>query len=128
SVKGEDLKDFTAGSALNALQGKANGVQITGSGGPGASPRVIIRGITSVNGSDPLYVVDNVPLPPGTNLNFLNPEDIERMEVLKDASAAAIFGTRASNGVVLITTKKGKSGKTVFTDRKSTRLNSSHVK
>ncbi|HLT88978.1 MAG TPA: TonB-dependent receptor [Sphingobacterium sp.] len=120
SVKGEDLKDFTAGSALNALQGKANGVQITGSGGPGASPRVIIRGITSVNGSDPLYVVDNVPLPPGTNLNFLNPEDIERMEVLKDASAAAIFGTRASNGVVLITTKKGKSGKTVFTFSGST--------
>ncbi len=120
SVKGKDLKDFTAGSALNALQGKANGVQIAGAGGPGASPRVIIRGITSVNGSDPLYVVDNVPLPPGTNLNFLNPEEIESMEVLKDASASAIFGTRASNGVIIVTTKKGKAGNTILSFSGST--------
>lgn len=120
SVKARDLKTFTAGSALNALQGKANGVQIAGAGGPGASPRVIIRGITSVNGSDPLYVVDNVPLPSGTNLNFLNPEDIESMEVLKDASASSIFGTRASNGVILVTTKKGKAGRTILSVNGST--------
>lgn len=112
SVKGEDLKSISTGNVVNALQGKASGVQITGEGGPGSVPRVIIRGVTTINGSDPLYVVDGVPI--NGNINFLNPNDIESMEVLKDASASAIYGTRGSNGVIIITTKKGKAGKTAF--------------
>lgn len=104
AIKGDELKKLTGGNAMNALQGKINGVQITGGGGPGTSPRVIIRGVSTVNGSDPLYVVDGMPV--GTNINFLDQNDIESMQVLKDASAAAIYGTRGSNGVVLITTKK----------------------
>jgi len=114
TVKGDDLKTMTTGNALYSMQGKANGVQITGSGGPGDAPRIIIRGVTTVNGSDPLYVVDGVPMSSGTNINFLNQNDIESMEVLKDASASAIYGTRASNGVILITTKRGSKGKTKF--------------
>lgn len=112
TVKGEALKSMTTGNAMYALQGKANGVQITNGGGPGSVPRVIIRGVSTVNGSDPLYVVDGMPV--GTNINFLNQEDIESMEILKDASASAIYGTRGSNGVILITTKKGSIGKTQF--------------
>jgi TonB-linked SusC/RagA family outer membrane protein len=114
TVKGDDLKTLSAGNALVSMQGKAPGVQITGSGGPGAAPRVIIRGVTTVNGTDPLYVVDGVPMSPGSNINFLNQDDIESIEVLKDASASAIYGTRASNGVILVSTKKGKAGKTTF--------------
>ena len=91
------------------MQGKVNGVQVTSGGGPGATPKVLIRGVTTVNGTNPLYVVDGMPV--GDNINFLNSNDIASMEVLKDASAAAIYGTRASNGVILITTKKGKTGK-----------------
>lgn len=94
---------------MDALQGKVNGVQVTSGGGPGATPKVLIRGVTTVNGTNPLYVVDGMPV--GDNINFLNSNDIASMEVLKDASAAAIYGTRASNGVILITTKKGKTGK-----------------
>ncbi len=112
TVKGDDLKNMTAGNAMSALQGKANGVQVTNAGGPGAAPRVIIRGVTTVNGSDPLYVVDGMPV--GHNINFLSQDDIESIEVLKDASAAAIYGTRGSNGVILVSTKKGKAGKTQF--------------
>ncbi|MBQ5512230.1 MAG: SusC/RagA family TonB-linked outer membrane protein, partial [Bacteroidales bacterium] len=112
TVKSDDITSFNSGNAMNALQSKVNGVQISSTGAPGASPRVIIRCVTTVNGSNPLYVVDGMPV--GDNINFLNPEDIESMEVLKDASASAIYGTRASNGVVLISTKKGKKGKTQF--------------
>lgn len=112
AVKGEDLEKLSTGNVMNALQGQVNGVQIQTAGGPGASPRVIIRGVSTVNGSDPLYVVDGMPV--GTNINFLNQNDIESMQVLKDASAAAIYGTRGSNGVILITTKKGKGGKVKF--------------
>jgi TonB-linked SusC/RagA family outer membrane protein len=112
SVKGDQITQAPAGNAMSMLQGKVNGVQIVNSGNPGSVPRVIIRGVTTVNGSDPLYVVDGMPM--GTDINFLNPNDIESMEVLKDASASAIYGTRGSNGVILITTKKGKAGKTVF--------------
>lgn len=109
TVKGEDITEMTTGNAMDALQGKVNGVQIASGGGPGVQPKVIIRGVTTVNGSSPLYVVDGMPV--GTEINFLNPNDIESMEVLKDASAAAIYGTRGSNGVILITTKKGAAGK-----------------
>jgi TonB-linked SusC/RagA family outer membrane protein len=114
TVKGEALKNMTSGNALYSMQGKANGVQITGSGGPGDSPRVIIRGVTTINGSDPLYVVDGVPMADNTNINFLNQNDIESIEVLKDASSAAIYGTRGANGVILVTTKKGSEGKVKF--------------
>lgn len=111
TVKGSAITEVTTGNAMDALQGKVSGVQIASGGGPGTTPKVIIRGITSVNGSTPLYVVDGVPLNT-SNINFINNNDIESMEVLKDASASAIYGTRASNGVIIITTKKGKAGKT----------------
>ena len=109
TVKGEEITETVTGNAMDALQGKVNGVQVTSGGGPGASPKVLIRGVTTANGTNPLYVVDGMPV--GDNINFLNSNDIASMEVLKDASAAAIYGTRASNGVILITTKKGKTGK-----------------
>lgn len=112
TVKGDQLKGMSSGNALYSLQGKANGVQITGDGAPGGTPRIIIRGITTINGSAPLYVVDGVPTQ--DNINFLNQDDIESIEVLKDASASAIYGTRASNGVIMVTTKKGVAGKTKF--------------
>lgn len=112
TVRGDDLKTTTAGNALYSLQGKATGVQITGSGGPGATPRVIIRGVTTINGTDPLYVVDGFPI--SGNINFLNQDDIESIEVLKDASASAIYGTRGANGVILVTTKRGIQGQTKF--------------
>ncbi len=113
SVKGKELQTMTVGNATESLQGKVAGVQITGAGGPGAQPRVLIRGISTVNlSTDPLYVVDGVPM--GTNINFLSNNEIESMDVLKDASASAIYGSRASNGVILITTKRGKIGKPKF--------------
>src|SRR5690606_30264600 len=112
SVKGEDLQNMTSGNALYSLQGKAAGVQITASGGPGATPRVLIRGVTTINGTEPLYVVDGFPI--SGNINFLNQDDIESIEVLKDASASAIYGTRASNVVSLVNNKKGKAGKAQF--------------
>lgn len=110
TVKGEEITQTVTGNAMDALQGKVNGVQVASGGGPGTTPKVLIRGVTTVNGSDPLYVVDGMPI--SGNINFLNSNDIESMQVLKDASAAAIYGTRASNGVILITTKKGKAGQT----------------
>lgn len=112
TIKGDDINKSVTGNAMNSLQGKVNGVQVASAGSPGAAPKVLIRGVTTVNGSDPLYVVDGMPI--SGNINFLNNNDIESMEVLKDASAAAIYGTRGSNGVILITTKKGKSGKAKF--------------
>jgi TonB-dependent starch-binding outer membrane protein SusC len=96
-----------------AMQGKAAGVQVsTTSGQPGENIKVRIRGIGTINGNDPLYIVDNVPTQDISGI--LNPEDIESMTVLKDASSAAIYGSRAGNGVVIITTKKGVAGKPSF--------------
>lgn len=113
SVKGKELQTMTVGNVTESLQGKVSGVQVVGAGGPGAQPRVLIRGISTINlSTDPLYVVDGIPM--GTSINFLSNNEIESMEVLKDASASAIYGSRASNGVILITTKKGKVGKTRF--------------
>ncbi len=109
SISGEDLTKIPAANAMQALQGKIAGVQVTSpSGDPGAAPRVLIRGVGTLNEAGPLFVVDGIILPRGENINFLNPNDIESMEVLKDASAAAIFGNRASGGVIIITTKQGK--------------------
>ena len=112
TIKGGEINEMVAGNAMDALQGRVPGVQVASGGGPGTTPKVMIRGVTSVNGSNPLYVVDGVPLNT-SNINFINNNDIESMEVLKDASASAIYGTRASNGVIIITTKKGKSGQTL---------------
>jgi TonB-linked SusC/RagA family outer membrane protein len=113
SIKGKELQTMTVGNVTESLQGKVAGVQVTGAGGPGGQPRVLIRGISTVNlSTDPLYVVDGIPM--GTSINFLSNNEIESMEVLKDASASAIYGSRASNGVILITTKKGKVGKPKF--------------
>ena len=111
TIKGGEINQMTTGNAMDALQGRVPGVQVASGGAPGSAPRVMIRGVTNTASSDPLYVVDGVPLPPGSNINFINNNDIESMEVLKDASASAIYGTRASNGVIIITTKQGKEGK-----------------
>lgn len=109
-VKSKDINVFATNTPLQALQGRAAGVQVMqNSGSPGGSISVRIRGTNSVQGSnEPLYVVDGFPL--NGSLSLLNNSDIESMEILKDASAIAIYGSRGANGVVLITTKKGKSG------------------
>jgi len=105
SVKSEDLVKRTTASAMDALQGNTAGVQIISTGQPGANPTVRIRGVGSLNNDSPLYVVDGMFF---DKIDFLNPNDIQEMSILKDASGAAIYGVRAANGVVLITTKKGK--------------------
>ena len=94
----------------NALKGLTAGVTVTASSGqPGASSRIRIRGTGSINSSDPIYIVDGMPISGG--IDYLNPSDIESIEVLKDAASGAVYGTRAANGVVLVTTKKGSRGK-----------------
>lgn len=116
TVEGEDLNRMTVGNVSETLQGLASGVQVINSGGgPGAAPNILIRGIVTNQGTAPLIVVDGVPLPEGTNLNFLNPGDIEDLQILKDGSATSIYGTRASNGVILVSTKRGKQGKASIT-------------
>lgn len=102
------LKEQPAASAVEALQGKAPGVQIVNDGAPGSTPQIRIRGITTINNNDPLYVIDGVPYE--GKLSWLNQNDIESMQILKDASSASIYGARANNGVVIITTKKGVVG------------------
>lgn len=110
SLRGEDITSVPASSPMQAMQGKVAGVQITSSSGaPGASPLVRIRGVGTLNDASPLFVVDGVLLRDASDINYLNDEDIESMEVLKDASATAIYGARGANGVVIITTKSGKS-------------------
>ena len=109
-IKPEALTASVVGNALESLQGKAAGVAVFNDNKPGASPSIRVRGSGSITASnEPLYVVDGFPLMDG-NINDLNPSDIESMEILKDASSTAIYGSRGANGVVMITTKKGKSG------------------
>ncbi len=103
-VKAADLQSTPSSSPMAALQGKVAGVNVINSGTPGAGPTVRIRGAGSFANSSPLYVVDGMFY---DDINFLNNDDIQDMTILKDASAAAIYGVRAANGVVLITTKKG---------------------
>jgi TonB-linked SusC/RagA family outer membrane protein len=113
SIKSETLNAFPTASLQQTLQGKMAGVSITNSSGaPGSTPNVRIRGIGSVNNNNPLWVIDGVPLGPDVSnpLQTINPTDIESVDVLKDASAAAIYGSRGNNGVIVITTKKGKAG------------------
>lgn len=107
-VDAEQLKSQPAGSAVEALQGKATGVQIVNDGAPGSTPQIKIRGYSTINNNEPLYIIDGVPFE--GKLSWLNQNDIESMQVLKDASAASIYGSRANNGVVIITTKSGKMG------------------
>jgi len=111
SVKSEELEKRVTSSVTSALEGSVSGVQINSTyGAPGSEPIIRIRGIGSINGSSsPLYVLDGVPF--AGNISDLNPADVESISVLKDAASAALYGNRASNGVVLITTKKGKMGK-----------------
>lgn len=131
SVKAYDLRDIPAAGIDQLLQGKAAGVTVTSNGGqPGGGVSVKVRGVTSINSNDPLFVIDGVPFVNGNTASStgyaglgggdgqtgnsvmasLNPSDIESIDVLKDASAQAIYGSQAANGVILITTKKGKSG------------------
>lgn len=135
-VNTEDLEKIESNNIAKVLQGQSAGVQVFGSGEPGALPRVQIRGVGSFSNTDPLYVIDGVPIAPATNINIsgggvgfenhapgygvdapaggiadFNPSDIESVQVLKDASAAAIYGSRGANGVIIITTKRGQTGK-----------------
>lgn len=111
-VRGEDLALQSTSNAMQAMQGKAAGVQIINSGVPGRGPSVKIRGIGSIGDyANPLFIVDGVFV---DNVDFLSSSDIEDLVVLKDASAAAIYGVRAANGVILITTKSGKTGEPII--------------
>jgi TonB-linked SusC/RagA family outer membrane protein len=124
SVKSDELQKVATGNFTSALQGKIPGVSINQtSGAPGGSTSVRIRGVGTTGGNQPLYVVDGFPLGGGAmsiggssdrvdGLSIVNPNDIESIEVLKDAAAASIYGARAANGVILITTKRGKDGST----------------
>lgn len=110
SISSNDLINAPASNASQILQGRIAGVMVTPeSGAPGSAVNVRIRGIGTVNNNDPLYVIDGMP---SNTMSNINPLDIESIEILKDASASAIYGARAANGVVLITTKKGSVGKT----------------
>ena len=128
TVTGDVIAESPVTSVDKMLSGKMAGVQVTASSGqPGASSEIRIRGISSINaGNDPLWVVDGIPVMTGNQSYFtntgnaiasINPNDIESITVLKDAAAASIYGSRAANGVILVTTKSGQAGKTRFTAR-----------
>ena len=110
-VSSEDLRITPAANLAVQLQGRAAGVTVSSSGQPGAGAVVRIRGFASAGNNNPLYIIDGVPTDDGSKLN---PNDIESLQVLKDASSASIYGARASNGVVIITTKQGKAGRAVL--------------
>ncbi|EDM37763.1 putative outer membrane protein [Pedobacter sp. BAL39] len=128
SIKGKDLENLPVATPQSLIQGRASGVQVVqNSGAPGSAVTVRIRGTTSINaGNDPLYIVDGIPVESGSlnsislsgsqtsALSAISSDDIESMEILKDAGALAIYGSRAANGVVLITTKHGKKGITSY--------------
>ncbi len=136
AVKNDELTKGKDRSALNALQGKIAGVNITSaSGAPGASTRVLVRGVTSLSGGNqPLFIIDGVPVSNsssgsssinggtdfGNKVNDINPEDIESVSVLKGASGTALYGSRAANGVIIITTKKGQNATKTTVDVSST--------
>ena len=108
-VKGEDITKLNTVNALGALASQTPGVNITSvSGMPGEGFKVAVRGLGTVGNSEPLYIIDGVT---GGDINSLNPADIESIDILKDAASAAIYGARAANGVVLVTTKQGRTGK-----------------
>ena len=109
-VETDDMNEITAANVLQKLEGRAAGVSVNINGQPGARSTIRIRGVSSFTDNDPLYIVDGVPIQT-TDLNYLNPNDIESMQVLKDPSTASVYGSRANNGVIIITTKKGQQGK-----------------
>lgn len=133
SVSEKDLKNLPVANLDQAIQGKVSGVTVQTNGGqPAGGISVLVRGVTSVNGNEPLYVVDGVPLNGSTTANYggggagaaqtvqsplsnINPADIASIDILKDASAQAIYGSRAANGVVIVTTKKGRAGESKVT-------------
>ena len=106
-VNVKDLRAIPAGSPVQMLQGRASGVNVITSGQPGSGSNIRIRGITAFGSVEPLVIIDGVQ----AGLNNINAEDIESMQVLKDAGAASIYGVRGANGVIVVTTKKGKAGK-----------------
>jgi len=111
SMNAEEIASRPVQNAMQAMQGKAAGVDISSNERPGTVGAVTIRGVRSISASNsPLYVVDGIPLNSG-GIDFINPNDIESIDVLKDASATAIYGSRGANGVVIVSTKKGKNGK-----------------
>jgi TonB-dependent SusC/RagA subfamily outer membrane receptor len=112
-VSAKELNAVPSASVTQMLQGRAAGVTVGNDNSPGGGTMVRVRGFRSINNNSPLYVIDGVPTQ-GT-LNQINPNDIESMQVLKDASAASIYGARAANGVVIITTKRGSEGEPKIT-------------
>lgn len=108
-VEVDDLTSSPVASVDEMMQGKLSGVNVISDNMPGGGVAVRIRGYGTIRNNDPLYIIDGVPVESG--INFVNPNDIESMQVLKDASSASIYGARAANGVVIITTKKGREGK-----------------
>ncbi|MCE7064275.1 TonB-dependent receptor [Dyadobacter sp. CY326] len=113
TVDAVELTKVAAPNVAQQLQGRVAGVTVTSNNSPGGEATVRIRGFGTINNNDPLYVIDGVPTKGG--LNSINPNNIESMQVLKDASSASIYGSRAANGVIIITTKKGKAGAPRFT-------------
>ncbi|QRR03851.1 TonB-dependent receptor [Dyadobacter sandarakinus] len=113
TVDAAELTKVAAPNVAQQLQGRVAGVTVTSNNTPGGEATVRIRGFGTINNNDPLYVIDGVPTKGG--LNSINPNNIESMQVLKDASSASIYGSRAANGVIIITTKKGKAGAPQFT-------------
>lgn len=111
SVKASDFADRPSTNPLSSLQGKVSGVQVVNTGRAGQDPEIRIRGTNSINGYAPLYVVDGLF---SDNINYLNPSDIESMEILKDPSSLAIFGVRGANGVIIVNTKRAKTGQTLI--------------
>lgn len=127
-IKSEQLENRPLTNALSVLEGSTSGVQIQSSAGqPGAAPEVRIRGFSSINGSNtPLYIVDGVPY--AGDISSLNSSDIESLTVLKDASSTSLYGSKAANGVIIITTKTGKSAKDKFSLNMSTGMTSRSIK
>ncbi len=113
-ISADDLNGTAPVRVDNALKGLASGVQVaTSSGQPGASSKIRVRGVGTINNSDPLYIIDGMAIDGG--IDYLNPNDIQSIEVLKDAASGAVYGARAANGVVLVTTKSGQQGKVKVT-------------
>lgn len=118
SIVADDIANIPNASVSNRLQGKVSGVNVTQSGAPGSGVSVRIRGYGTIGNNEPLYIVDGIPLQGMNTLLDINPNDVESIQVLKDASAASIYGARAANGVIIVTTKKGsaRGGTTVTFD------------
>ncbi len=116
SIKGEEIEKLATTNPISALQGKVPGLTVVNSGQPGSSPVVRIRGISSTNSASPLYVVDGLLQ---DNIDYLNPADIETIDLLRDASSTAIYGLRGANGVIAVTTKRAARGKTAVSFQSS---------